>query len=75
MEVSKRSFIRKKLNSLYNLNIGRDEFYKMVCGYNDNILKLANFGAVIDYLYEIDDANFYQFYGYVYDMKYLVPSE
>ena len=75
METSKRSFVRKKLNSLYDLKIGKDEFYKMVCGYNDNVLKSKNFSEAIDILYDQNDTDFYNFYGYVYDTKYMVPSE
>ena len=75
METSKRSFVRKKLNSLYDLKIGKDEFYRMVCGYNDNVLKSKNFSEAIDILYDQNDADFYNFYGYVYDIKYMVPAE
>ena len=75
METSKRSFVRKKLNSLYDLKIDKDEFYRMVCGYNDNVLKSKNFSEAIDILYDQNDADFYNFYGYVYDTKYMVPSE
>ena len=75
MEESKRSLVRKRLNSLYDLNINKNEFYKMVCGYNDNVLKMPNFSRAIDILYDQSDADFYNFYGYVYDTKYMVPAE
>lgn len=72
---SNRSFVRKRLNSLYNLNIKKDEFYRLVCGYNDNVLKLKNFTEAVKKLSEMDSIAFYDFYGYVYDTKYMVPIE
>lgn len=74
-KVSNRSLARKRLNSLYNLNIKKDEFYRMVCGYNDHVLKLKNFTEAVAVLSEMDSISFYDFYGYVYDTKYMVPIE
>jgi hypothetical protein len=50
METSKRTLVRKKINSFYGLKLGRTEFYKAVCGYNDSVLKLRNFSEAISKL-------------------------
>jgi hypothetical protein len=73
MENSKRTTVKNRLKKLYDINLNKNEFYRMVCGFNDNVLKLKNFTEAIDHLYDMSDVEFYNFYGYVYDVKYMEP--
>jgi hypothetical protein len=61
-EVSKRTFVRKRLNSVCNSSVGKKQFYAGVCDLNDNILRLKNFSEAIEFLHSADNSAYKNLY-------------
>lgn len=58
MEVSRRTFVRKKLNSICDDHISRKRFYIGVCSWNDKSLGLKNFTEVVEFLWNAKDEDY-----------------
>lgn len=77
MEVkpSSRTIVIQRLKSLYKVIVGKDELFRYVCGYNDLRLNYKNYNHAIKFLSAADKDEFYKFYTYVYDIKFIQPIE